>query len=562
LNLPSYNRRTLAKKVREDAAEIAFLRIHQNHIANGEELKYTKNNRPSYITNFSKGLSHDSDGDPNPDSYESLQRALTTRNHIDFENIIIGFPSNFNKFHNPQGGLAFDLESPDSFSLTIPPAPRINSLENAGEIIELYWMAKLRDINFAAFGDPSSADYGDTGGIPPGSLSASDQNLIQQAIADLNSFGDEFKGPKDSSGNVTAATLFRGFIPGDLIGPYLSQFLILNVPFGTIEYEQKQKIVKPGKDYLIDFNDWLNVQNGDNSPRLDDEVEKQDGSFIKLKDISPTSKISDFKIRHIINGRDISYYVHFDALYEAYLNACLIMINMGIPVDPNNPYTHSRTQTGFVNFREPHILTLVTEVATRALKAVWFQKWFVHCRLRPEAFGGIIHNVKVNGSSYILHKDVRDIIQNEILTKNIFNSNPSLSLLPQAFPEGSPPHPAYGAGHATVAGACVTMLKAWFDESFTLPSDKVKVPNKDGTSLIPYTGSGNDELTVIGELNKVAANIAIGRNWGGVHWRSDYTESLKLGEAVAIGILEEQKNTYNENASFSLTKFDGTAITI
>ena len=36
-------------------------------------------------------------------------------------------------------------------------------------------------------------------------------------------------------------------------------------------------------------------------------------------------------------------------------------------------------------------------------------------------------------------------------------------LLPMAFPEGSPMHPSYGAGHATVAGACTTILKAWFD---------------------------------------------------------------------------------------------------
>ncbi len=42
------------------------------------------------------------------------------------------------------------------------------------------------------------------------------------------------------------------------------------------------------------------------------------------------------------------------------------------------------------------------------------------------------------------------------------------ALLPMAFPEGSPTHPAYGAGHATVAGACVTILKAWFDESTRL----------------------------------------------------------------------------------------------
>ena len=40
--------------------------------------------------------------------------------------------------------------------------------------------------------------------------------------------------------------------------------------------------------------------------------------------------------------------------------------------------------------------------------------------------------------------------------------------LPMAFAEGSPMHPAYGAGHATVAGACVTVLKAFFDTSAVL----------------------------------------------------------------------------------------------
>ncbi len=63
-------------------------------------------------------------------------------------------------------------------------------------------------------------------------------------------------------------------------------------------------------------------------------------------------------------------------------------------------------------------------------------------------------------------------------------------------------------------------------------------------------------------MNKLAANIALARNAAGVHWRSDYTESLKLGEEIAIRILQEQKLTYNEDHHLSLTKFDGTSITI
>jgi hypothetical protein len=70
-------------------------------------------------------------------------------------------------------------------------------------------------------------------------------------------------------------------------------------------------------------------------------------------------------------------------------------------------------------------------------------------------------------------------------------------------------------------------------------------------------------LTVGGELNKVAANIGVGRNFAGVHWRTDYSESLKLGEAVAIGILKDHKNAYSENfGGFTLTKFDGATIKI
>lgn len=84
----------------------------------------------------------------------------------------------------------------------------------------------------------------------------------------------------------------------------------------------------------------------------------------------------------------------------------------------------------------------------------------------------------------------------------------------------------------------------------------------DGTRLDRYVGADAGRLTVGGELNKLAANISIGRNMAGVHWRTDYTESVRLGEAVALGILEEQAATYNERPSLSVTRFDGTTVTV
>ena len=147
---------------------------------------------------------------------------------------------------------------------------------------------------------------------------------------------------------------------------------------------------------------------------------------------------------------------------------------------------------------------------------------------------------------------------------NQFNNGQSY-LLPMAFPEGSPMHPSYGAGHATVAGACVTILKAFFDHGWQLPLGKDEAtgryiayePNADGSGLVEVLLE--QPLTVEGELNKVAANISIGRNWAGVHYFTDYIESLRLGEQIAIGILEEQKFTFGENFTMTVPLFDGGA---
>ena len=111
----------------------------------------------------------------------------------------------------------------------------------------------------------------------------------------------------------------------------------------------------------------------------------------------------------------------------------------------------------------------------------------------------------------------------------------------------------------------VCFLKGWFKETTRLVDLGVTPvqPADDGLSLVNYTGADVGDLTVGGELNKIASNVATGRNIAGVHWRSDATESLKLGEQLAIEILRDQKSCYNEPfAGFSLTKLDGTVVTV
>src|SRR5229473_1737411 len=512
------SRRRRSLELRGQAALAEFGVPSPRQQSNGDELRY-----PNRIASFSKGLPHDDLGEVNPAAYASLLNALSTGNPDDFEQIVMGAPlEQRSKLVNPQAGLAFDMEGTDSHQLTQPPAPAFSSDEEAAEMVEDYWMALARDVHFS--------DYGTS-------------PIAQRAAAELSSLSG-FTGPRDANGNVTGQTLFRGPTPGDLTGPYLSQFLLLPAHLGSELIDPRQQTVAPGLDYMTEFGEWLSVQNG----------------FVR----GPNQ--FDSSPRYIRNGRDLSAFVHIDALFQAYLLAGLILSQLRAPSNPGNPYRSSQTQTGFGTFGGPFLLTILVEGCTRALKAVWYQKWFVHRRLRPEVFAARVHNVKTRRADYPIHPDVLD----SQAADEIARSTGSY-LLPMAFPEGSPLHPSYGAGHATVAGCCVTMLKAMFDGSvkiadllrasseFTSPV----VSSRDGLSLVPYEGDDIESMTVEGELNKVAANIGLGRDHAGVHWRSDGVQSFSLGEAIAISVLRDQRHCYNERFSgMTFTRFDGTTITV
>jgi hypothetical protein len=497
---PETTRVGRAYHTRVNAATMAKRRPNVTLSTNGDEERY-----PSRIASYSKGLPHDALGQVDLGAYDTFLRALRSGEPADFERITLGLGR---KLTSPQAGLAFDLEGADSHHLAIPAAPNFDSAEIAGEAAEVYWMALLRDVPFSAY----ESD--------PGVAAAAD---------DLSRFS-VFKGPK-AGGRVTAGTIFRGMTTGDLVGPWLSQFLIQDIPFGALTIPQRINTVVAGRDYMTSFPDWLAVQRGYEAGGTD---------------------VFDSTPRYMRNLRDLAQWVHVDALYQAYLQGALILMGMGAPLSPGLPPVESVTQIGFAEFGGPHILSMLTEIATRALKAVWYQKWQVHRHLRPEAYGGRLHLRKIGFTPYPVH----DEILSSPALDAVYRANRSY-LLPMAFPEGSPTHPSYGAGHATVAGACTTMVKAFFDESFVIPHPVV--PNSEGTALVPYSGP---PLTAGNELDKVAANVGIGRNAAGVHWRSDYTQSLLLGEAVAISVLQEQKACYNQEFTWTLTKFDGTPITL
>lgn len=510
-------RRNKAFRVRVRAAHLEKNAGLECQDRNDDELLYS-DRRASY----SKGLVHDAIGEVDPVSYQSLLGALDSGDPADFELIQLGNPGGagpapgntpVHKMINPQAGLGFDLQGADAHALGIPAAPAFASAWQAGEGIENTWMAHLRDVPFRLYGASS---------------------LAAAAIADLNAASD-FRGPK-VAGLVTPQTLFRDPFPGCTVGPYLSQFFYRAQPFGTQDINPMSHTYAAGIDYLTSQSDWVARQNG-----INPGTSNVPGGLVWMR-----------------NGRDIGAWVHVDVLFQAYFQAFLVMGSIGVGANPGNPYNSSATQIGFGTLGAPNFAALVCEVATRALKAVWFQKWFVHRRLRPEVYLGRVHVHASGQKAYDLHADILD----SAAVAQSFSNNGTY-LLPTAFPEGSPAHPSYGAGHATVAGACVTILKALFDtevpvSNFFTPQE----PNDTGTALMNYAGSDAGLMTIAGELNKIASNVATGRNIAGVHWRTDGEESLRLGEELAISVLRDQKLTFNEDVSFTFTKFDGSILTI
>ena len=502
-----------AERIRREAAAHQRKRPAVRHETNGDEARYERK-----FGSFGKCLPHNALGEVDPAAFDALTHAMRTGKPADFEALPVRGAI---KLKNPQCGLAFDLQGPDSHALPIDIPPAFASAEIAAEMVELYWQALTRDVPFAEY---------DT------------HPLIAEAAAELSSLED-FTGPKaidarsansqhGATGAVTPATLFRADTAGDLLGPYLSQFLALDIPFGAITVAQRINACVPGVDHMIGYDEWLACQNGGAPPR--DAFDTQ-------------------ATRYLRNARDLCEFVHRDFTYQPYLNAALILFSLKAPFDSGNPYRSSATQDGNATFGPAAILDLIARIPAHAAKAAWYHKWALHRRLRPEEYGGRVHNHKTGAARYPLHVQVLDAAA----TARVF-ARQQTYLLPMAYPEGCPVHPAYPAGHAVVAGACVTLLKAFFDESWVIPRPVVAA--SDGLSLKPWTGA---PLTVGNELNKLAGNIAMGRDASGAHWRSDCRAGLDLGEALALEYLAEMRSLWNERFNgFAVTRFDGTTVTV
>ncbi|WP_270936567.1 phosphatase PAP2 family protein [Falsiroseomonas oryzae] len=527
--------RERAAAVREAAARQCGATPIAAHPANDDEARY-----PNRIGSDTRGLPHNARGEVDQDAWRAFFAACQSGDFADFERIPLGGQR---KLFNPVGTLAVSPRGLTPTQVGIPAAPALASAERAAETVEVYWQSLLRDVPLSEFQDDTA------------------HREIRAATEELSRL-QEFHGAK-RGGRVTPGTLFRAtacymdganprgrvVVPvGVLDGPVVSQFLYRDVPLAAQWMDARMRTVTPENEFLTDPDEWLAIQNGQ----------------------PPRRRLTfDATPRYIATGRDLAEYVHSGppmALAAAMLLATPVggadprysgLFPLAQPaLSDTNPYRRSRTQTAATpTFGLAQVSAMLADAVPTAIRAAYWQKYFVHRTLRPEAYGGLAHQRLANGvSDYPLHDD---FLRSEALDRS--KSKHGTFLLSHTYPEGAALHSAYPGGGAALGAVVATILKAFFDESRVI-SDPVQPDPRDPTRLVPWSGP---PLTVGGELNKMGSNYAMGRDWSGIHWRSDAATAMVIGEEVAISMLRDERATFREPFDgFSFTRFDGTRVTI
>jgi len=406
-------RREDAKRRRTTALNIARSYPNPATQTNNDEVGLADD---GYAVSFTKGLHHDEKGLLIENAhYSTLVEAINQDAATNFEQTQRGITAArppkttfsgdaldrdgqapvWRGWESPRAGHYYSIEGPDSDAVSMPPAPGLGSEELDVEMAEVYALALLRDTTFS---DIETSDTATT-------LSGLNVKDVVDAVTGLDWYSNspisglslqekrrraarfESHGEHDINAPPTSRTLsrddiFRGSSPGVKDGPYISQFMLqgtrmqrpdpndpttysgASLTYGTQEIDQKVSYFPAGVDYMLHWNAVLDVQNG--------------------ADFGAANVRSPLPRRFIDTPRDLATYVRYDQLYQAYLNACLFMLDSGQfatqqpvkntefggfgPGFPDRSAQDSRQ--AFATFGGPHILSLVTEIATRCLKSV------------------------------------------------------------------------------------------------------------------------------------------------------------------------------------------------
>ncbi|PWJ21733.1 hypothetical protein [Jannaschia seohaensis] len=398
--------------------------------------------------------------------------------------------------------------------------------------------------------------------------------------------------PGDPDG-VAPDSLLRGRMDGARQGPYVSQLLLIGggverdggidpreagagvrsglVSYGTQRLSQHVAGYLSRLDYGTDWAGWQNARDrrGAVTPRLE-------------------------RFAHFVaTPRDLVSRVCLDAPFQAPLTACLVLLEAGIPLGAGLSGSGAASDAD-APFGPSHILSLVTEAASRAARAARTDR---HDRrsLGPQALaaglalawsGDRDRALGMAGEGFSRMAEVlseRGLLQ-RVAAHNAYQNalwpdrgalgplgEETNALLPMAHPSAT-----RGIAPALAAGACVTILKACFEmfdrpgpaplgalRALTGPDAPLSCAwqtcPENPQDLRPVAAA---PLMLLGELDKLAANLAMGCVFAGDATPEAAHAALRQGERIAVRLLTEEAAASPWPTTMRLTSFDGDGLTI
>lgn len=273
------------------------------------------------------------------------------------------------------------------------------SEEMCNQVVELIWMALLRDVKFSQF---------------------ESNVMVEEAARELGRVG---------VGQVSPSTIFRADFAGVQHGDFVSKVFTSPVPHGWAA----QSLTVP------DF------QRNAFGVTLDDAAAIQNGI------VNGELRVGKRQVPISHTPRSLTALVHKDYALQFGLTAALVLA--GNDVGTLAP----RAGEPVVHWSINHLLDILSRLETEALRYTWDAKW-TFLQARPEEFGIRAENQRQFGTFGEIPKEFFDTVA----VKTLFQEQGNY-LLPLAYPEGAPMHPSYPAGHSVLAGAYATLLKVWFD---------------------------------------------------------------------------------------------------
>ena len=381
---------------------------------------------------------------------------------------------------------------------------RATSEAQAFEMFELYALSQLRDCHVER-------------------LSTDCQAECDRTLSALSTFpGREA---------TSCSDLYRlSTVPFASSGPYVSQLLLRSYKDGAQQVDRRFPSTATDQT--------LSTRQG--------YLEAEEGTTLTRSNPS----LPDLVYPH--DCRSLGTMVDGEPAYKHYLSAALLLMqtlgSSSFSLSTEDVLTS--LHGGFDD-----VLVSVAEVTRNALAESYRAKYLQSMKMRPASMASLI-DVK-NRSSHLSPSDVGAVAQiwehafgraerksylDEMARRRGDGGREASYLLANHYRTSR--HPSYTHGHGTVAAAAVTVLKGLIRTATSSDMALVPwqlpllVPSQDGTALEDAPASLASGSTIADELDKLAHNVAIGRNCAGQHFRTEAEVSLSYGQDVGVRFLQ------------------------